>query len=203
MLKRKEILLLSIGIITLAIGIFMSVILKQPHFYTPFSIGLFSLSWGIYNLLSKETLFSGWNFYNHLVFWILLVIASIVIDQIGLFLGYWQYPYYFTLSDEIIKILFEYAVSFGYFMIIVFIGAKFFEKIKINVTVSFLLSLLIFAPAGLIFTEYVNSFSNSWIVLMPKIIWFTVGAWLMVLVPFGIYKFINNFIRDSVGLKTQ
>jgi hypothetical protein len=178
------------GIFLLIFGVFLSMALKQPHFYTPFSIGLFFISFCTYNSLTKRGLFFRWNKYQHIIFWILLIVASFIIDRIGIFLGYWYYPHYFTFWDEVVKILFEYAVAFAYFMNIVLIGEKLLKKI--NAKIGLLFSLLFLAPTTLFFTEYINTFSNSWVVLMPKILWFTAGAWLMALVPICVYKITNE-----------
>ena len=169
----------------------MSIILENPHFYTPFSIGLFLISLHIYNSSAKEPLFYKWSICKHFSFWILLIIACFIVDETGLFLGYWYYPHYFVLSDNIIKILFEYAVPFADFMIIVFIGKNILKKKKNSAVLSFLLSLLILAPMVLVFTEYINSFSTSWIFVMPKLLWYTAGSWFMAIIPIGIYYFVD------------
>ena len=184
----SKILSYLIGIILLALGVYMSVILGNPHFYSPFSIGLFIITLNIYNSLATTPFFNNWTAKKHFIFWLLLIIASLIVDKIGLALNYWYYPKFFTLFDEILKITFEFSVSFCYFTFIALIGKILFNKIKINKTLSFILSFIIFVSPALIFTEYVNSFSDSWVVNMPLVIWFTIGAWLMALIPLIAYK---------------
>lgn len=191
-MKTNKITSYVIGIILFLIGIFMSIYQHNPHFYTPFSIGLFMITLNIYNSLAKRPLFNKWKTKQHFVFWALLIIASIIIDQIGMSLNYWYYPSYSGLLDETIKILFEYSVPLVYFMLILLIGTILINKTKINLTLSFVLSLLIIVPLALFFTEYINSFSNSWIVNLPKIIWFSLGSWLMAITPMIIYKFTER-----------
>jgi len=174
---------LILGIILFLVGIYSSVILKYPHFYTPFSIGSLLISLGLYRLIFSRSFFDNWKFKDHLLFWILLCAACLIVDQIGLFLNYRHYPYYSGLIDEIIKITLEYAVPLASFAVFVFIGTKLFNQ-KI--------SIIIISPIILIFTEYINSFSDSWVVTMPLVIWFTIGAWLMSIIPLTIYKYINS-----------
>jgi|SRR3989339_114416 len=187
-MKTNKITNYVIGIILFLIGIFMSLYQQNPNFYTPFSIGLLIITLNIYNTLAKRPLFNKWKTKQHFVFWALLIIASIIIDQIGMWLNYWYYPYYSGILDETIKILFEYSVPLVYFMLILLIGTILINKTKINLTLSFILSLLILVPLTLFFTEYINSFSDSWIVNLPEIIWFSLGSWLMAIVPLIIYK---------------
>ena len=182
-----------IGTTLLAVGIYMSVGLKNPHFYTPFSIGLLLIVLNIYNTLAAEPIFHQWNIKKYLTFSVLLLAASIISDKIGLSLKYWDYPYYSKYLDKTVKILFEYALPLVYFMIILLIGKILISKFKINSILSFILSLFIFVPLSLIFTEYINSFSNSWVINFPKIIWFSFGAWLMAFIPLVIYNFTEKF----------
>lgn len=196
-MKNKTIVYL-VGIILLIIGIFMSVSMKNPHFYTPFSIGLFLILLTIYNSLAKGPLFHKWKIKQHLIFWISLIVICIIIDKIGLFLGYWIYPYYNSFFDEILKYLFEWALPLVYFTLVLLIGTILINKLKVNLTASFVISLLILVPLSLLFTEYINDFTYSWKILsMPftnlqiggyLIIWITLGSWLMAIIPLILYK---------------
>ena len=186
---NTKLLTYLIGIILLLIGIYMSIFLRNPHFYTPFSIGLFIITLNIYNSIAKKPLFNKWKAKQYTLFSIMLIIACIIVDQIGIYLNFWNYPSYSTLTDEIIKIIFEYAVPFMYFMLILLIGTILIIKLRVEKHISFVLSLLILIPLTLFATEYINSFSNSWQVIgIPKLIWFSIGSWLMAIIPLIIYK---------------
>lgn len=190
-MKRIIYVELSTGLLLFLFGIYSSIALSNPHFYTPFSIGSLLIGLSLYRLFFKKAFFEGWKFGDHLIFWILLCLACLAVDQIGLALGYWHYPYYSGLFDEIIKITLEYAVpltSFAVFTYLV-IGALRASKI-----ICYLISTAAISSLILVLTEYVNSFSDSWVVTIPLVLWFTVGAWLMALIPIIIYKFINNYL---------
>lgn len=189
--KNIKMLPLFLGILFLFYGIYMSVFLKNPHFYSFFSIGLSILTLIICNLQGQK-LFNKWSFKKHIFFWFLLFFISIIIDQAGIYLGYWSYPYYNSLFDEIQKLVFEYVVSFIYFMNIFLIGVNLFKKINVNEKIPYLLSLLTFSPLSLLLTEYINSFSNSWIFNIPTLYWYIFGSWLLAIIPFIVYNFVQK-----------
>lgn len=193
---EKKFLFFVIGIVLVLFGIYLSVFKKEPHFYTFFSIGMLVLLIVIYNFISKRKIFDKWKIKQCVFFFVVLVISCIIIDKIGMHLGYWRYNYS-TLFDEILKYLFEWATPLIYFMVVLIIGLKIFEK-KVPYWFAFLLSLIIFViPLGL-FTEWINLFSDSWIVLsMPFsnfkignffIVFQIIGYPLMAIIPFIIYK---------------
>ncbi len=160
----------------------MSVALKNPHFYSPFSIGLTLLSLELYRLVFKKSLFENWTKKQHTVFWILLLVACFICDQIGMYLQFWHYPHYSGILDEVIKITLEFAVPFIYFLAIYFTSKK---------LIGFGATAIITIPVVLIFSEYINSFSDSWVVTMPMWIWYSLGSWLMTLIPLVIYKIVK------------
>lgn len=200
----KRNILIIVGIILFIAGIVLAVIYQHPHFYASFSLGLFILLLISYNSISKEKIFSDWRWKKFLVYFVIMLISVIAIDQIGILLGYWAYPQFNTLSDEIVKYLFEYVVPFLYLMLFFMIGIRIFEKINLNYKLSFFLSLIVFSTLIGLFTEYINSFANSWQVLSMPIsnfqvnsfflVWQTIGYWLMALVPFAIYKFVDKTV---------
>lgn len=199
----KGIVRYSIGILFLLFGIFLSIIQKEPHFYTFFSVGAFIILLEIYNSISEEKLFKGWKQKNFFIFFILLFVIFIIIDKLGIFLGYWTYQYT-TILDEILKYVFEWVVAHLYIMLGFMIGIVFFQKKGCSFSKSVILSLVTFSTLIGLFTEYINSFSNSWEVLsMPItnykignffIIFQTIGYWLMAIIPFTIYK-ISNYSK--------
>lgn len=188
---------LLIGLFLFLFGIYSSVVFNNPHFYTPFSIGSLLISLGLYRSFFKRAFFEGWNFRAYLVFWILLCLACLVVDRIGLILNYWHYPYYSGLFDEVIKITLEYAVPLTSFAVFVSLMSGVLNRIRLNIIISFLFSIVLVSSLILIFTEYINSFSDSWVVTIPLVVWFTVGAWLMALIPFIIYRLINLYLKFS------
>lgn len=189
-----------VGVVSLLIGICLSVFQSEPHFYTFFSIGLFLIFLEYYNSNNKNKLFKKWDNKQFVLFGVLLIVLSIVMDKIGLFFNYWEYQY-LTLFDEILKYTFEWGIALLYIMIFFMIGKNILEK-KFSKKLSFILSLLIFVTLIGFFTEFINSFSYSWKILsMPLtnykignyfIIFQTIGYWLVAIIPFIIYKFVNK-----------
>lgn len=197
-MKKQQTCIL--GVIFLLVGIYLSIFQKEPHFYTFFSIGVFLILLQIYNSISDKKIFHKWETKNYIFLTTSLLIFSIIIDQIGLTRGYWEYQYT-TLFDEIIKYVFEWAIALLYFMLIFMIGTNLFQR-KFSEQTSFILSLITFVILAGLFTEYINHFSNSWIILkMPLtnykignyfIVFQTIGYWLMAIIPYTLYKFVNK-----------
>jgi hypothetical protein len=89
-------------------------------------------------------------------------------------------------------------------MLTLIIGITIFKK-KFNQKISTILSLLIFVTLIGLFTEYINHFSNSWIILkMPLtsyhigkyfLIFQTIGYWSMALITLLTYKFTEKFLK--------
>jgi hypothetical protein len=193
---KKEFLYILIGIFLIFFGIYLSVFKKELHFYTPFSIGMLILLIIFYNFILKKNFFRDWTIKRYIFFFVILFLICIIIDKIGLFLGYWKYQYS-TFFDEILKYLFEWMAPLFYFMFALMIGLKVFEK-KVSYNFAFILSLILFViPLGL-FTEFINHFSNSWIILsMPFsnfkignffVVFQIIGYPLMAIITFIIYR---------------
>jgi len=190
-----------IGIFFLFAGVYLAVFQQEPHFYTFFSIGMVIVLYEIYKSTSKKQLFVKWKTKDYFLFAVILIIICMIIDRLGLFLGYWT-DLYFLWYDIIIKYVFEWAVAFLYVTLALLIGIEFFRKARLNYPVSFILSLLIFVTLAGIFTEFFNHFANSWIVLkMPFtnykmgdyfIIFQTIGYWIIAVIPLSIYKIIDK-----------
>lgn len=201
-MAKKEIYKIIIGTIFLIAGIYMAIFLKEAHFYSVFSIGAFLILFGIYNSTSKKALFNKWKIRDFFVFSFSLIVLSIIIDKIGIYLGYWTYPHFTNIFDEIIKYVFEWGVAFLYLMLSLMIGMNFFEKRGLGKQSCFVLSLIIFVTIIGLITEYINSFASSWKVLsMPVtdygigryfLIFQTIGYWLTAVIPFMTYKIIDK-----------
>jgi len=203
-MTRFDQVLLACGVFLFLFGVFLSVIQKEPHFYTPFSFGLALIFLEIQKFVRKNPLFGNWTMKNYTTFFILLLATSITVDQIGLILGYWAYLSYTTLFDHIIKYVFEWTVPLIYFMSALIIGKEFLNK-KLSPELSFICSLTVFITIIGFFTEYINLFSNSWTILkMPFtnykigsyfIIFQSLGYWLMAIIPYSIYKMYSQIKR--------
>ena len=79
------------GIIFLLIGIYLSIFQKEPHFYTFFSVGACLILFQYQKSNFKKSLFKNWKTKQYVLFGFLIISTSIIIDQIGLSLGYWEY----------------------------------------------------------------------------------------------------------------
>lgn len=187
-----------VGTIFVLFGVYLSIFHKEPHFYTFFSLGFLIIFYNIYKSIKKEKLFKDKK--EFLLFSVVLLAECIIIDQIGMYLGYWTYQYT-TFFDNFIKYVFEWVVPFIYSMLLLIIGQEIFKK-KFDEKTSFILSLLIFVTLFGLFTEYINLFSDSWIVLnMPIsnykigeffVVFQTIGYWLIALIPWITYKTIKK-----------
>jgi hypothetical protein len=193
---KKEFLFLVIGIILIFFGIYLSVFKKEPHFYTPFSIGMVLVSISVYRIFSKKKLFENWKIKRYILFFGILLLSCIIADKVGIYLGYWIDNYH-SFFDIFLKYVFEWTVPFISFMIFLMIGLDIFEK-KFSFWIAFVLSLIIFViPLGFL-TEYINLFSDSWIVLSMPFSNFKIGDFFiifqffgypfMAIIPFIIYK---------------
>jgi hypothetical protein len=180
------------------IGIVLAIFLKEPHFYTFFSIGLFIIFLEIYKKIVHKKLFMQWTFWEHVLFWGLLLLVSIIIDRLGISLGYWYYPDYVTTWDTFIKFIFEWCIALMYVTLAFLIGAAILKKHKVVPWLAYLFSLvLIVIPVGIV-TEFFNHKAMSWVVVsMPfsnhsvygyYIVFQTIGYWLMALIPWLVYK---------------
>lgn len=202
-MNSKKYWIYLIGGILFLFGIYLSVFQEEPHFYTFFSLGLLVILFNAYKSITKKKLFR--NKKELIVFSLLLIAACVIIDQIGMYLGYWTYQYE-TFFDNVIKYVFEWAIPLVYFMLSLFIGQKIFQR-KLNKKISFLLSLIFVVGLLGLFTEYINLFSDSWIVLkMPItsykigeffVIFQTLGYWLMPIVSLVIYKIVCNYMKKN------
>lgn len=195
------------GIIFLSIGIFLSIFFKEPHFYSFFSVGLFLILFQAYNSIAKKPLFEKWKIKHFTSFFFILIISCIIIDKLGIYFNYWDYPHYSGILDDIIKYIFEWGVAFLYFMLSLMIGIEILHKLSINKKISFILSLIFFVTIIGLFSEYINLSSYSWRVLSMLIsnyqigkffiVFQTIGYWLMALIPFSIYKFVDALKKET------
>ncbi len=202
MKKRVSGVLAFLGAIFILIGIMLSVSYKDPHYYTFFSVGMFLVLFQVYPLLSSKVLFNKWKAQQYFLFAFLIIFVSVIVDRLGILLGYWTYPYFSTWYDEVLKYIFEWGVALLYFMLALLIGVEIFKNCSDKLWIQYTLSLLVFGTAIGLITEYVNIFSSSWKVLsMPItnykigeffVIFQTVGYWLLALIPLKIYQFIDS-----------
>lgn len=204
---NKQTRLLIMGFALVVISLIQLFILKQAHFYSLFSIGLFIILLITFNNISRIRLFNKWKFKHHFLFWLAVILSGIIIDRIGLYLGYWIYPHYSGFFDEALKYSFEYAIALVYIMITLLIGFEIFKKFEITKKFSQILSFIVFVTLMGIVTESLNLQVDSWQVLsMPFsnykigdffVVWQTIGFWLMALIPFIIYKLVDKIRRGK------
>ncbi len=190
---------LLVGILLVILGIIQAVAFSDPHFYTAFSVGLTMLMLSIYRLMFKKDFFKGWSTGQFTLYIVASLVACIIIDQIGISLGYWHYPKYSGLLDEGLKYFFEWFVAFQYLMLAFVICREFIYKTTQNLLLSILVGLVGVSIVGL-FTEFLNHSASSWQVLsMPItnlkigsyfIVFQTIGYWLTALIPLFIYSFV-------------
>jgi hypothetical protein len=196
-----------LGSFVLIIGIILAVFFKEAHFYTFFSVGLFLIFLEIYKHIVHHTLFKKWSLWEHVAFWGALLVVSIVIDILGIRLGYWHYPNYVTTMDTIVKFTFEWCIALMYVTLGFFIGVAIFQKHHVRKWLAYFGSLIIIViPLGLI-TEFFNHSASSWVVTsMPfsdysihgyYVIFQTLGYWLMALIPWIIYMIITSFFKKK------
>lgn len=181
----------------------MAAVFHEPHFYTPFSVGLFLIFLEVYKSVAHHELFSKWPRNKYVIFWMVVLVVSILIDIIGMKLGYWHYPGYSGSLDEIVKYIFEWCIALMYHTVAFVVGIEIFTRHGFSKIVSGILSLALFVfPIGM-FTEYTNHLADSWVVTsMPFtnaqiggyfIIFQTIGYWLMALIPWVIYVIVDHY----------
>lgn len=181
-----------------SIGIILGVFFKEAHFYTFFSIGLFMIFLEIYKHIVHKKLFTRWTIWEHVAFWGMLLVASVIIDILGIRLNYWYYPDYVTTFDTLLKFTFEWCIALMYITLAFLIGVAILKKHKVQPVLAYAGSLVMFViPMGFI-TEFFNHIAPSWIVIGTPfsqysingyfIVFQTLGYWVMALIPWIIYK---------------
>jgi hypothetical protein len=192
------------GTFILTIALYQNIILDLPYFYALFSLGMFVILLALYNAIATTSLFANWRGRDIIIFSFILLISCVVIDHLGMFLGYWEYPHYDS-SDDPRKYLLEWAVALLYHMVSLLIGIELFQKARMHQTSAFFLSMLIVVtPVGFL-TEALNLNVYSWRVLrMPFtnykigdyfVVFQTIGYWLMALIPYGLYLLVDYIVK--------
>ncbi|HKL23183.1 MAG TPA: hypothetical protein VJ895_00360, partial [Candidatus Nanoarchaeia archaeon] len=159
-MKIKNIITYSTGISLIIIGIIMAIYFQSKYFYAILSVGILITFWKIYNSTSEKKLFHNFKKTHHFIFWIDLIITSIIIDYIGTKLGYWKGS--FMGIEGILKYPPEWAIPMVSTMIIFLIFKKIFQQKGINKYISAIISLTIFVTLFGIGIEYLNSFGQAW-----------------------------------------
>jgi len=209
--SRTRSVFLITGTFILTIALYQNIFLDLPYFYALFSLGMFVILMALYNAFAATSLFENWRGRDILFFSIILLISCVGIDNLGMYLGYWEYPHYDS-SDDLRKYFLEWAVALLYHMVSLLIGIELFQKAKLHQTSAFFLSMLIVVtPVGFL-TETLNLNVYSWRVLrMPFsnfkigdffLIFQTLGYWLMALIPYGLYLLIDYIVKKRRTTKT-
>lgn len=204
-IKKYDTAWIIIGTLFALWGILLAVISKNPHFYTPFSLGFSIIFLIVHRRMEGRNVFGHWPFKSFVVFFTLLIFASIAIDITGLQLGYWTYPHYSSLFDDILKYIFEWAAALFYIFMSFVIGADVFEKMGIRKSLAHILSLVIFVTLAGFVTEFLNLYMYSWQILkMPFtnwningyfIVFQTLGYWSMALVTYAFYFVVERVMN--------
>lgn len=198
-----------VGFVLLAVAVYQNIVLELPYYYTLFSLGMFFLLLSLYNSISSRTLFDSWGARDLIYFTLSLLLVCVLIDKMGLYLGYWEYPHY-NENDELRKYIFEWTVALLYHKVSFLIGIEFFRRLKLNDGIAFILSMLVVVtPVGLL-TEALNIQVHSWKILdMPLtdlrfgdyfLVFQTIGYWTMALIPYVVYLFFDSFVKERRSL---
>lgn len=201
-LSRK--FLLIVGVFILTIALYQNIILDLPYFYALFSLGMFIVLLALYNTIATDSLFGNWRGRDILFFSLLLLAACVLIDHIGMRLGYWEYPHYDT-ADDLRKYILEWAIALLYHMVSLLLGIQLFRRFFLHKPSTFFMGMLVVVtPVGFL-TESLNLNVNSWKVLaMPFsnvkigdffVVFQTVGYWLMALIPYILYLSVDILVR--------
>ena len=193
------------GIILVIAGMFMAFILHQAHYYSLFSLGVLIILLRVHDKIAKKSLFHSWKKKNYIAFFILMLASSVAIDLLGISLGFWTYPSYTSLTDNILKYVFEWIIPMTYIMLSLLIGKEILAKYRIKSWPSWIISLAVFVTITGIITEYINHVAGySWKVLSMPItnymignyflIFQTIGYWSMALVTLICYKLAEDMV---------
>ncbi len=210
--SRLQTLLFILGTFTLLIALYQNFVLKLPYFYALFSVGMSMLLYTAYRRLSSAPLFKNWTFLHGTAFIVLLLAACVVIDHIGMALGYWEYPHYDN-DDVLRKYTFEWAVALFYHLLSLLVGMRLFERKGASRSQAFFYSMLVVVTIVGFFTEFLNLHVYSWRVLsMPLtdfrigeffLIFQTIGYWLMAAIPYVLYILVDNLAQKDLGSDTD
>jgi len=195
---RKALLL--VGVFILTVALYQNIVLDLPYFYALFSLGMFIVLLALYNTIAADVLFGNWRGRDIFFFSLILLITCVLIDHIGMRLGYWEYPHYDT-EDDFRKYIMEWAIALLYHMVSLLLGIQLFRRIFLQKTTAFFMGMLVVVtPVGFL-TEYLNLNVESWRVLnMPfsnikigdfYLVFQTLGYWLMALIPYILYLSID------------
>lgn len=195
---------LFLGIILFVISLIQAFVYDWAHYYTFFSLGLFLILLEIYRGITGKDVFERWKIWQHVLFWTMLLGACIFIDAFGMDAGYWIYPNYISLFDNLLKYVFEWVIAHAYLMISFMIGIEVFRKyFGYNKVVSFFASIIVFSSIIGVFTEGINLLVDSWVILdVPLwnfkigeffVMFQTFGYWVMSVFPYLLYNLVGGF----------
>ncbi len=205
-MRKRDFLLAAAGIICTIISIYQLTVLGLASFYTLFSIGMSLTLSSLYHAFSNGRLFAGWSTMQITTFWLLMLLTSIIIDSVGMRVGYWDYPHY-GKSDQVRKYVFEWGVALFYHFVALVVGIELFKRKGLDHKRSLTLSLLLVVTAVGFLTESLNLRVSSWeIMSMPItnlrigdyfLVFQTIGYWLMALIPYALYQVFERRILET------
>ena len=190
-------ILLVTGILCTALSMYQLLVLELAHFYAMFSLGITMILLVIHAKIVGRPLFTSSEYRRFLSFFTLLLATSILIDRIGMRLGYWEYPHY-DEADTIRKYVFEWTIALFYHFLAFVVGIEIFRRAGADRRLSMVVSLLVVVGLVGFLTESLNLKVYSWRVKSMPIsditigsyflIFQTLGYWLMALIPYGLYE---------------
>ena len=196
-MSRRSRILLWAGILCTSLSMYQLLVLELAHFYTMFSLGFSMILLVVYFKIAHRPLFASNDIRRLLSFFTLLLATSILIDRIGMRLGYWDYPHY-DEADTIRKYIFEWTIALFYHFLAFVVGIEIFLRAGADRRLSMALSLFIVVSFVGFVTESLNLRVYSWRVKSMPItdvrigsyflIFQTIGYWLMALIPYGLYE---------------
>lgn len=200
-------LYMGLGVFAFLLSLVQLFVLKQGHYFTLFSVGLFVIFYVLHRT-NYGNPFKGWKWQQYLFYSLILLLGSLIIDVLGMHLGYWFYPYYTTVFDDIIKYVFEWVLPLTYMLLGYLLGKQFLVNKGMKNKTAGILSFLLGGFLLGLFTEAFNVFVYSWrVISMPLsnamigpffIVFQTIGYWLMVLVPLVCFWIINWVYKKEI-----
>jgi hypothetical protein len=200
------------GIVCTAVSIYQLYVLEHAHFYALFSLGTTLLLSAAYSAFSGRHVFHGWGWKRVALYFVLLLVLSVIIDRIGMAAGFWEYPHY-DGRDNVRKYIFEWTIALFYHYVALLIGIELIMRAGAEYHTALIVSLLLVVTIVGFVTESLNLQVYSWrVTSMPItnirignyfLVFQTIGYWLMALIPYWLFSFTSSIDRDVVSKRLR
>lgn len=157
----KHSIMLSTGAACTVVSLYQLLVLGLARFYAMFSIGTTLVFTVVYSLVSQRRVFDGWGIRRVMLFFLLLLGSSVLIDRTGMQIGYWEYPHY-DADDTVRKYLLEWMIALFYHFIALALGIELFTRRGMDHRLSFVMSLLVVVTAVGFVTELIEPPRIRW-----------------------------------------